>query len=312
MLLLLKNLFQGLNELVTLGGASASRNALNALQDEEKRYLAYYKQAESHEAELREQLACIGSKLTAAQHTLEAAERALQQDFGRQAQNWHAPSPDMFDDIRRFQRNIQTSVAERRFMNLVGLSAGATTGGVVSVGSWALVASLGSASTGAAISGLSGVAATNATLAWFGGGAIAAGGFGMSTGSVVLALLAITPVIAFATWLTHKQARQFDMKREKLTEDRQQLEKSFHSVLIAKMAIRKKQLEISAFCDDFETKAQPLLQLLRPSGLRNWLKGRMPWLFGALQLTPEQLNAREQLVQSVHQFLKRLEVNQFI
>ena len=48
------------------------------------------------------------------------------------------------------------------------------------------VGTFGLASTGTAISTLSGAAATNATLAWLGGGAIAAGGLGMTAGVVVL------------------------------------------------------------------------------------------------------------------------------
>ena len=46
----------------------------------------------------------------------------------------------------------------------------------------------GVASTGTAISSLSGAAATNAALAWLGGGAIAAGGGGMAAGEAILAL----------------------------------------------------------------------------------------------------------------------------
>lgn len=46
----------------------------------------------------------------------------------------------------------------------------------------------GVASTGTAISALSGAAATNAALAWLGGGALAAGGGGMAAGSAFLAL----------------------------------------------------------------------------------------------------------------------------
>ncbi len=45
---------------------------------------------------------------------------------------------------------------------------------------------LGTASTGTAISTLSGAAATNATLAALGGGAISAGGGGMALGTAVL------------------------------------------------------------------------------------------------------------------------------
>lgn len=57
------------------------------------------------------------------------------------------------------------------------------------------VAAYGSASTGTAIAGLSGVAAQNATLAWLGGGSIAAGGGGMALGAVALNAVAIGPAI---------------------------------------------------------------------------------------------------------------------
>lgn len=55
------------------------------------------------------------------------------------------------------------------------------------------VSTFATASTGTAISSLSGVAATNATLAWLGGGSLATGGGGMATGSAVLGLIAAAP-----------------------------------------------------------------------------------------------------------------------
>lgn len=55
------------------------------------------------------------------------------------------------------------------------------------------VTSFAAASTGTAISGLTGAAATNATLAWLGGGSLAAGGGGMAAGAVVLNLIMIAP-----------------------------------------------------------------------------------------------------------------------
>ena len=63
-----------------------------------------------------------------------------------------------------------------------GFSLGVST----SAGSFALVSSYGLATTGTAISSLSGAAATNATLAWFGGGSLAAGGGGMAAGTLIL------------------------------------------------------------------------------------------------------------------------------
>ena len=60
-----------------------------------------------------------------------------------------------------------------------------TLGPTVAMG---VATTFGVASTGTAISALSGAAATNAALAWLGGGALAAGGGGMAAGSAFLAL----------------------------------------------------------------------------------------------------------------------------
>lgn len=63
-----------------------------------------------------------------------------------------------------------------------GVAGGFAAGGATT----AAVTAFGTAGTGAAISGLSGVAATNATLAALGGGTVAAGGGGMALGTMVL------------------------------------------------------------------------------------------------------------------------------
>jgi len=55
---------------------------------------------------------------------------------------------------------------------------------------------LATASTGTAISSLGGVAATNATLAWLGGGSLAAGGYGMAGGMIVLGGIVAGPALA--------------------------------------------------------------------------------------------------------------------
>lgn len=69
----------------------------------------------------------------------------------------------------------------------IGGATAGTAGGFAAAGATtSAVMALGTASTGTAISTLSGVAATNATLAALGGGSIAAGGGGMALGSAVL------------------------------------------------------------------------------------------------------------------------------
>ncbi len=82
-------------------------------------------------------------------------------------------------------RNV--SVGAGVLLGGLGGAAAGTAGGFVAAGATsAAVMALGTASTGTAIASLSGVAATNATLAALGGGALAAGGGGMALGSAIL------------------------------------------------------------------------------------------------------------------------------
>jgi hypothetical protein len=65
---------------------------------------------------------------------------------------------------------------------------------------------LGTASTGVAISGLHGVAATNAALAWFGGGSLATSGGGMIAGKLALVNVVFLPIAALAGVAAHLKA----------------------------------------------------------------------------------------------------------
>ncbi|MDD5401608.1 MAG: hypothetical protein PHQ93_10505 [Sulfurimonas sp.] len=75
-----------------------------------------------------------------------------------------------------------------------------TVAGTLSTGAiYTAVGALGTASTGAGIAGLIGSAMNNATLAWLGGGALAAGG-GITIGTIVLGGLGIIPAVSYMAW----------------------------------------------------------------------------------------------------------------
>ena len=65
----------------------------------------------------------------------------------------------------------------------------------LSIGRLWRCATFAAASTGTAIASLSGAAATNATLAFFGGGSLAAGSLGMAGGTMVLGGLVAGPAL---------------------------------------------------------------------------------------------------------------------
>lgn len=81
----------------------------------------------------------------------------------------------------------EVSVGAGVLLGGIGGAAAGTAGGFAAAGATtSAVMALGTASTGVAISTLSGAAATNATLAALGGGAIAAGGGGIALGTTML------------------------------------------------------------------------------------------------------------------------------
>lgn len=104
-----------------------------------------------------------------------------------------------YEELKQIRLNWkqQTEKIEKDYQEAAIKNAGAGAAGaglgvaVVTMGptvAMGVATTFGVASTGTAISALSGAAATNAALAWLGGGALAAGGGGMAAGEAFLAL----------------------------------------------------------------------------------------------------------------------------
>ena len=112
-------------------------------------------------------------------------------------------------------------------------------------GAIGIATSVGTASTGTAIASLSGAAAENAILAWFGGGALAAGGGGMALGTVVLSGIVAGPGIFFVG-VSLSKAGEKALTQAKKVESKVKLE-------VRRMEILRKEIQ----------KSSKLLQLYR-------------------------------------------------
>ena len=84
--------------------------------------------------------------------------------------------------------------------------AGVTGGALAAFGAYSAATTFATASTGTAIATLSGAAASNATLAFFGGGSLAAGGLGMAGGTAVLGGLVAGPALLVMGIITSAKA----------------------------------------------------------------------------------------------------------
>lgn len=114
------------------------------------------------------------------------------------------------------------------------------------------VMALGAASTGTAISALSGAAATKATLAAIGGGSLAAGGWGIAGGMAVLGAAVAGPVLAITAWAydshgaealknAHKISNEVNKAIEKLIKANKQLSE------VEEYAVTLKRVLVSIF-----------------------------------------------------------------
>lgn len=104
-----------------------------------------------------------------------------------------------------------------------GVTAGAAVASLAPTAAVWAATTFGAASTGTAISTLSGAAATNAALAWLGGGALAAGGGGTAVGGALIALagpvgwtVAGAALLTSIVLFTRKKAATREAKHEAL------------------------------------------------------------------------------------------------
>jgi hypothetical protein len=278
------------NEIVTLGGASRLEDAKRAYQETYAVYLSLHNQAEGYKTEVEENVKAIGIALTEAKAYLEKSEKLIKRSVRDKSGLSLDVGTQALTKVARFNSG---------FNSAVNVGTGSIAGGTLAVGSWALVTALGSASTGVAISGLSGVAATNATLAWFGGGALAAGGAGMAGGAAVLSGLFAIPLVYFAAKGSHKKAKELEDAEKEVADAivriREQLD-AFPAILAA---VQERKRETTVLCKAFIGYVVKYSDIIRPYGIFSVAKQKLRSLFGKDPYTREQAEALEQLTQSV-------------
>jgi hypothetical protein len=160
---------------------------------------------------------------------------------------------------------------------LGGLATAGAAGAAASGATVAGVTSFAAASTGTAISGLSGAAATNATLAWLGGGSLAAGGGGVAAGTMVLTGIAAAPTMLVGGAFLYKKGRNAMAKAETFASDVD--------------AARAKHREAQAVLSAAEEMANGIRALI--DGLIPVLSRGTGWLEVTVDAEPDWLNLDE-------------------
>lgn len=117
-------------------------------------------------------------------------------------------------------------------------------GALAGLAAYGSVSLLGSASTGTAIPGLSSAAATNATLAWLGGGSLGAGRFGMAGGIAVLGGIVAAPVLLVGGLMLAPKAEEVKENARSNRSKAQAAVEAMETAGVAALAIGRKADEV--------------------------------------------------------------------
>lgn len=134
-------------------------------------------------------------------------------------------------------------------------------------GAASLIATFGVASTGTAISGLSGAAATNAMLAWLGGGSLAAGGGGMALGSIILGGIYVAPAALIGGLTIASQGQKALTQAEEYVQAVACERSKVSGQIDFLFRVRRRVKEVSEVTNDLYVRALAALRKLNPETL---------------------------------------------
>lgn len=290
-----KSIISTLKAVITLGGSLRYTKA--ALQYDEI-YLRY--------RETFEDIAPLNSRLEVASLRLEdciVSLKLFMKDHNELLGfNFYVPSisgvskdPVQVLETINTQHNLMANTVSSGALSLAALS-----------GAWLSVGTFGSASTGVAISGLSGIAASNATLAWFGFGSLASGGFGMAGGQIILTVVG-TVITWFVTALTaHRKGRRLEKQNTTVLTEierlREQLPELRHEVHKLERLCKK----VSDLTSEYLLFARSCEIEIYPCGRFSKMKQKMLRLLGIRPYSRKQQNAVSRLQYETREILNNL------
>ena len=174
-------------------------------------------------------------------------------------------TPEQFGEIKDVVASFG-DIAARLGFSYVGSGAA---GVGAAAGAYAAAGAFGTASTGAAISGLSGIAAQNATLAWLGGGSLASGGGGIALGTAALTGIALVPIAVIPPIVAWTTAIRQSNKIDKAIAEMDANEAEFGVHMAELTSLRERSREMSKAVSEVDLALKDILRLASPDKLED-------------------------------------------
>ena len=302
---IIKDLLYILGELLTLGGIGRLEDARVSHRDAFHAYKELAEQINELNTLNEKMLTEIDSATLQAVDALERARKTFKFTHknvkSSPLDNTKGGAEDVMGRIDKLNDSYSSFAAA---------SVGAVGGGTLFAGSWALVSVAGAASTGTAISTLSGIAATNATLAWFGGGAIAAGGAGIAGGMAVLSGLVLAPILIIWGVTIHRKAKKVEYASQEIQEAVVKMPSEIDALRQNNQLLRNYQQTICEACNAVTQAVNRTYESLYPRGWLSRIYKRLKNFGFSHMFTEPELKEIESLEGKISQFLDLFENDQ--
>ncbi|PGN04342.1 hypothetical protein [Priestia megaterium] len=256
-----------MKKIVTFGASSRIENKIEKFVELKEQYELLYERMEQKRIQLNEELNLLVEekveaikslkKISIISNNIQQKKRSiLYSEFG--------------DGLEQINFGLITDTIDAGEMAL-NTAKGASAGVSSALGAWALVSTLGTASTGTAIGTLSGAAATNATLAWFGGGALAAGGGGMAAGTVILGGIVVIPALTLVGVFNHVQAnkkiKEIEKQMNEVVASIDQLQANILKIELIRKRSREVLVSLQKTRKVFESEIEKVYKIIYPNAV---------------------------------------------
>lgn len=279
---------------VTLGGHSRIKNEQNKYDDAFSVYNAIHANCVDYENSNKNYIKEIGEETELACMALRDAESILGKLFDSNTAKVSLNIQSASTSLKRI-KTINTV-----FSDIAKSTAGST---ALAAGSWTLVSMIGAASTGTAISTLTGAAATNATLAWFAGGSLATGGAGMAGGGMVLGGIVALPLVIFSSWKAHSNADKITEHTAEVIAESEKSSDRLVELIKINNVIKEQHNNFKASRQEFYNTCDLVTKKLYPFGKISKFFRSVRLFFGGRYFDEDDSELLDLLEKSVNQFI---------
>jgi hypothetical protein len=203
-----KRTFQVISDVTSLGGTYRMRSETERYNQLSATYELLRKNVADANAQLIAAIEGIRLKVKRETRKLQLANSILSPLGNPKRHEFKTSDASMQRSLVQMTRTLPSTCQGEGLRAEVPVILGAGSGIGTGVASWNAVQVLGHASTGTAMLGLHGAAASNAGWAWFGGGSLATGGGGMAMGHFVLPGIGTALAVAVSATLSHREANR--------------------------------------------------------------------------------------------------------